>query len=120
MQKQQQKLREGENALKNLEDAKWLTLGVLVSNGFHHLNQTVCDISNKNRKAKTDKANRKAMKRQQETNQRITNIKRICAVQGGNGEDQGFASWTMGEMHTYLPYKKEKDNPAMPFTLKKL
>ena len=60
------------------------------------------------------------MKRHQESSKRIQEIYRIRKARGGRGEDIGFASWTMPEMRTYLQYKKEPGDPAMPKTMKSL
>ena len=77
IQKRRQKLGEGETVWKNIEEAKRITSGVLVSNGEHVLGQRVCDIINRNEQVKIDEANRKKWKKQQELIQKIKEVKKI-------------------------------------------
>ena len=100
--KRRAKLYEGKNTMKNLEDAKRLTSGVLVSNGKHALDKTVYNIVKRNEEAKAAEISHKKRKRQHEFGQHIITIAKIRLVRGGKGQENGFILWTKTDMQTYL------------------
>jgi len=80
----------------------------------------VCDIVNKKEKVKEDEAKRKARKIEDKVRKRFQEMVRNRAMRGRKSEEEGFLSWRMNEMKTYIQYKKEKEDLAMPNTLVKL
>ena len=72
------------------------------------------------KKEKADEAAQKSQKRLQKLTKRIDVIKHIWLLRGNKCEDTGFGNWNMSKLRTYLQYKKDPKDPAMPKTLTQL
>ena len=75
--KRNQKLCEGKDTMKNIEDARRLTSGVVVANRKHALDESMYKIVKKNEKTKAAEANCKALKKSVKLRQQILAIVNI-------------------------------------------
>ena len=109
----QQKLANGQEFIKAMQECKRVTAGFLVSFGQHELDKNVADMVKEKFDTNQTKIKNAALKKKLEIKKRCLAINNIRTTKGRE-DVNGFVGWTKREMETYIQYKKKKGDPKMP------
>jgi hypothetical protein len=112
--RRRQKLKEGRDTLQAFQDAKKLTVGVMVACGVHSLNDpAVVESVRLTHNGKKEQETKKIRNQRRKVQECIKKVA-IHREKKGRGELQGFMNWNEQNCKDYLQYKKNKEDPAMP------
>jgi hypothetical protein len=115
IERHQQRLRDGNNVRKSLEEAKRMTSGILVGNGIHSLNNPglLTKIGQQEKKT-LEKQLDDARKKRGGLLGRIRKVQLIRDEKGPGTEAAGFLTWSARQCRDYLQYKRLDTDGAMP------